>query len=132
MFYFFSNYNDKYFYNRYLPISYAWLGTTKFENKKGVGENCQRHIRENTDNLQQQHEVSCNLNVFLLLIWWIFTIICFFDNTKVKHFFYLQNIIDIMFLVSIVYFFFRGIFLTYECKKNIVVVEVFHTKKTIV
>jgi len=59
-------------------------------------------------------------------------IICFFDNTKVKHFFYLQNIIDIMFLVSIVYFFFRGIFLTYESKKNIVVVEVFHTKKTIV
>ena len=56
----------------------------------------------------------------------------FFDNTKVKHFFYLQNIIDIMFLVSIVYFFFRGIFLTYESKKNIVVVEVFHTKKTIV
>jgi len=34
----------------------------------------------------------------------------FFDNTKVKHFFYLQNIIDIMFLVSIVYFFFRGNF----------------------
>ena len=53
----------------------------------------------------------------------------FFDNTKVKHFFYLQNIIDIMFLVSIVYFFFRGIFLTYESKKILLLLKYFTRRK---